>query len=151
MYCKDGQRRGSYEHTEFTFLGFTFRARGARSRAGVNFTGFLPAVSEHALTKVSAQVRRWRIHVHTGNTLADSHGRSTRSCGLDALLRALLPTALYPLLRRINAYLLRWARGNTNGCGHARGRKPAGYESPATSRCSPTGLGRPHWYDERAG
>ena len=42
VYCKDGRRRGSYEHTEFTFLGFTFRARGARSRAGVNFTGSGP-------------------------------------------------------------------------------------------------------------
>ena len=71
VYCKDGRRPGSYERTEFTFLGFTFRARGARSRAGVNFTGFGPAISKHALTKVSAQVRRWRLHVHTGHTLAE--------------------------------------------------------------------------------
>ncbi|MFI8793555.1 reverse transcriptase domain-containing protein [Streptomyces sp. NPDC055105] len=28
VYCKDGKRRGSFEHTSFTFLGFTFRARG---------------------------------------------------------------------------------------------------------------------------
>ena len=33
VYCKDGSRRGSHEHTSFTFLGFTFRARKAR---GVN-------------------------------------------------------------------------------------------------------------------
>ena len=25
VYCQDGRRRASYEHTEFTFLGFTFR------------------------------------------------------------------------------------------------------------------------------
>ena len=30
VYCKDGTRRGSHEHTSFTFLGFTFRARTAR-------------------------------------------------------------------------------------------------------------------------
>src|SRR6202023_3573446 len=30
VYCKDGKRRGSYEHTSFTFLGFAFRQRGAR-------------------------------------------------------------------------------------------------------------------------
>ena len=29
VYCKDGDRRGSHEHTSFTFLGFTFRARAA--------------------------------------------------------------------------------------------------------------------------
>jgi hypothetical protein len=28
VYCKDGKRRGFHEHTEFTFFGFTFRARG---------------------------------------------------------------------------------------------------------------------------
>ena len=27
VYCKDGKRRGSYEHTAFTFLGYTFRPR----------------------------------------------------------------------------------------------------------------------------
>ncbi|MGW0535247.1 hypothetical protein [Streptomyces sp. NPDC003032] len=36
--------RGSYEHTSFTFLGLTFRARGARNRKGVNSTGFLPGL-----------------------------------------------------------------------------------------------------------
>src|SRR5690349_21521304 len=44
VYCKDGRRRGDHEHTSFTFLGFTFRARGARgTKSGRAFTGFLPA------------------------------------------------------------------------------------------------------------
>jgi len=30
VYCKDGSRRGSHEHTSFTFLGFTFRAPQGR-------------------------------------------------------------------------------------------------------------------------
>jgi RNA-directed DNA polymerase len=34
VYCKDGNRRGHYEHTAFTFLGYTFRARAARDRKG---------------------------------------------------------------------------------------------------------------------
>ena len=29
VYCKDGKRRGDHEHTSFTFLGYTFRARKA--------------------------------------------------------------------------------------------------------------------------
>ena len=111
VYCKDGRRRGSYEHTEFTFLGFTFRARGARSRAGLNFTGFGPAISRHALTKVSAQVRRWRLHVHTGHTLAEL-ARTVNPIvrGWMQYYGAFNRTALYPLLRRINAYLVRWLR-----------------------------------------
>ena len=29
VYCKDDKRRGDYEHTSFTFLGYTFQPRGA--------------------------------------------------------------------------------------------------------------------------
>ncbi len=50
--CKDGTRRGSYEHTSFTFLGFTFRARAACGKNGKEFTSFLPAASKDALSKV---------------------------------------------------------------------------------------------------
>ena len=31
VYCKDGTRTGSYPYTSFTFLGFTFQARAART------------------------------------------------------------------------------------------------------------------------
>jgi RNA-directed DNA polymerase len=48
VYCKDGRRRAEHEHVSFTFLGYAFRARGARSK-GRNFTGFLPAISPEAL------------------------------------------------------------------------------------------------------
>ncbi len=71
VYCKDGRRRLDYEHTAFSFLGFTFRARGARGKNGRNFTGFLPAVSKDALNKMSREVRRWRLHLLTGHELAD--------------------------------------------------------------------------------
>ncbi|HEV7709778.1 MAG TPA: group II intron reverse transcriptase/maturase, partial [Asanoa sp.] len=37
VYCQDGTRCGSYEHTAFTFLGFTFRQRRARDKQGRNF------------------------------------------------------------------------------------------------------------------
>ena len=40
VYCKDGNRRGSYEHTSFTFLGYTFRRAEARGAGtGSMFTG----------------------------------------------------------------------------------------------------------------
>jgi RNA-directed DNA polymerase len=32
VYCQDGRRRAEHEHTSFTFLGYAFRARGARSK-----------------------------------------------------------------------------------------------------------------------
>ena len=72
VYCKDGRRRGDHEHTSFTFLGFTFRARGARgTKSGRAFTGFLPAMSTEALKAKSDRLRRMRIHRRTDLTLED--------------------------------------------------------------------------------
>ena len=48
VYCKDSNRPGSHEHERFTFLGYTFRPRLARNRAGVKFVSFLPAVADDA-------------------------------------------------------------------------------------------------------
>ncbi len=42
VYCKDGKRRGSYEHTSFTFLGFTFQQRRVRDRHGKQFVHLIP-------------------------------------------------------------------------------------------------------------
>jgi len=42
VYCKDANRRGSHEHTGFTFLGFDFRVRAAHSKHGVRSRVFCP-------------------------------------------------------------------------------------------------------------
>jgi group II intron reverse transcriptase/maturase len=111
VYCKDGRRRGSYEHTSFTFLGFTFRARGARNRSGENFTSFLPAISKDAQKKISREVRSWRLHRKTPFTFTELAKRINPVVrGWMQYYGAFYRSALYPLLQRINAYLLRWVR-----------------------------------------
>jgi RNA-directed DNA polymerase len=93
VYCQDDNRRGSYEHESFTFLGFTFRARGARNKHGVIFASFLPAVCRGKRSK------RW-VNGYAGGgftcrsapTLPTSHGvDESHRAGLDAVLRAVLP------------------------------------------------------------
>jgi RNA-directed DNA polymerase len=109
VYCKDSNRRGSYEHTSFTFLGFTFRPRGTRRDDGVQFTGFLPAISKDALKKISAEVRSWRLHrwvTSDGSEIARLINPKVR--GWMTYYGTVNRAALYPLLRRINTYLLRW-------------------------------------------
>ncbi len=71
VYCKDDKRRGAYEHTSFTFLGFTFTQRTVLGRSGAMFNGFLPAVSAAAVKEMGRRVRRWRIHRHNGQDLAE--------------------------------------------------------------------------------
>jgi hypothetical protein len=111
VYCKDGMRRSSHEHTEFTFLGFTFRARGVRARNGNVFTGFGPAASKDAIKKMNAQVKSWRLHMRTGHTMGEI-ARSVNPVirGWMQYYGAFYRSALYPLLRRINSYLVRWLR-----------------------------------------
>jgi RNA-directed DNA polymerase len=111
VYCQDGRRCGSYEPTEFTFLGFTFRQRGMRAKNGRQFSSFNPAISKQALKKISAEVRSWRLYNRTGKDLIDV------ALDITPIVRGWMQyygkyyrSAMYPLLSRINAYLMRWIR-----------------------------------------
>jgi RNA-directed DNA polymerase len=70
VYCKDSRRRGSFEYTAFTFLGYTFRLRKAEYPDGKAFTSLLPAVSAEALKEMGRRVRSWRIHMHVSDDLS---------------------------------------------------------------------------------
>jgi hypothetical protein len=63
VYCKDRNRRGSAEHTSFTFLGYGFRVRRLRTKRGEYFFGFNPGVSDEAAKLIRVQIRRWRLHL----------------------------------------------------------------------------------------
>jgi RNA-directed DNA polymerase len=112
VYCKDRKRRLDYEHTSFTFLGYTFRVRQAPTRDGTSaFAAFLPAVSRDAMKKMSGEIRRWRINLRTTSDIA------TLAAWINPVVRGWMNyygkyyrTELDALLRRINTYLVRWAR-----------------------------------------
>jgi RNA-directed DNA polymerase len=108
VYCKDGQRRAEHEHVSFTFLGYAFRARGARSK-GQNFTGFLPAISPEALKAKSQVLRRMRIHRRTDLTLDElARWLNPIIAGWMHYYGRYYRTAVRPLLQRVNFYLRRW-------------------------------------------
>ena len=109
VYCKDGKRRGSYDHTSFTFLGYEFRVRKVRARHGEYFFGFNPAVSDEAAKRIRAQIRSWRLHLRSAWTLKELARE------INMVVRGWInyygrfrPSALYPSLNRINDYLVRW-------------------------------------------
>ncbi|MCR2053844.1 hypothetical protein NSA19_13560 [Actinomyces bowdenii] len=111
VYCPTTRRRQDYPVTSFDFLGYTFRARAAQDGRGKMFTSFLPAISTSALKRLSAQVRSWRLHLRTGHNLADLARRINPIVrGWMQYYGAFYRTAMYPLLKRINAYLVRWLR-----------------------------------------
>jgi RNA-directed DNA polymerase len=112
VYCQDWNRRTrSYEHTSFTFLGYEFRARTARDRHGRMFGSFLPAISKEAEKRINHEVRGWKLHRHTDWSL----GQIAR--WINPIVRGWLQyygrfyrSKLYALCKRINTYLMRWAR-----------------------------------------
>jgi RNA-directed DNA polymerase len=110
VYCKDGQRRGEHEHTSFTFLGFTFRARKAQGKNGTYFTSFLPAMSTEALKAKRTEIRAMRIHRRTTLTLDDlARWLNPIVGGWMQYYGRFYRSAMAPLLQRVNTYLRRWA------------------------------------------
>jgi RNA-directed DNA polymerase len=111
VYCKDSRRRGSSEHTSFTFLGYAFGPRKAKYPDGKTFTSFLPAVSPQALKAMGRRVRDWRIHRHTADSLDElADWINPVVAGWMTYYGRFYRSQLYPFLRRINTYLMRWAR-----------------------------------------
>jgi hypothetical protein len=110
VYCKDSNRRGSHEHERFDFLGYTFRPRPARSKAGVNFVSFLPAVADDAAKEIRCTIKRWRLHLWSGQNLADL-AREINSIvrGWIHFYGRFYRTELIQTLKLINGYLVRWA------------------------------------------
>lgn len=121
VYCKDANRRGSAEFEQFTFLGYTFRPRLAKTRAGNHFfVSFSPAVSRDAVVRIRRTIRSWHIHRRSDLTFDQIVARiNQRVSGWIAYYGRFYKFALYAALRGINTYLMRWARRKYKSLKHS--------------------------------
>jgi len=112
VYCKNSNRRGTYENVSFVFCGYTFRPRKtANQNQRVAFTGFLPAVSPGKLSEMSRRAASWRLHRRVNLTLDDLAAEVNPVLrGWLAYYAAFYPSAVTPLCHRIDLHLVRWAR-----------------------------------------
>ena len=124
VYCKDSNRNASAEFEQFTFLGYTFRPRLAKSaKNGGFFVSFAPAVSRDALTRIRATIRGWRIHRRSDLTFKEIVDHINRHvAGWIAYYGRFYKSALYAAFRGLNAYLMRWARRKFKSLKHSRKR-----------------------------
>jgi RNA-directed DNA polymerase len=110
VYCQDADRRGDHEVTSFTFLGYTFRPRLAKNRWGKHFVNFLPAVSKDAIKAMGREIRSWHIARRSDKSLNDLALMFNNIVqGWINYFGRFYKSMLYPLLRRINDHLVRWA------------------------------------------
>jgi group II intron reverse transcriptase/maturase len=110
VYCKDANRRGGFSVISFDFLGFQFRARKTMWQ-GKAAHGFLPAASPRALKRISREVRRWRLHTRSDKSLQDlAEIYNPVIRGWIGYYSNFYRTQLRPTLKRIDLYVIRWAR-----------------------------------------
>ena len=109
VYCKDANRRGSYEHTSFDFLGYTFRGRLAKGPRGY-FVSFSPAMSVNARRAKGQQIRAWHLKRRSSTDLsglAESINPQVR--GWIGYYGAFYRSELVFLAERIDEHIVRWA------------------------------------------
>ena len=75
------------------------------------FAAFLPAISGNALKDKGRIIRRWRINLRTTSDLAElAEWMNPVIRGWMNYYGKFYRTEMFALLRRINTYLVRWAR-----------------------------------------
>jgi RNA-directed DNA polymerase len=109
VYCKDVNRRAEHDTIQFTFLGYTFRPRKTVDKYGRVYVNFLPAVSREALKAMRQTVRGWHLQLKCDKQVGDL------SKMFNPVLRGWLnyygrfhSSALKPLWRSVNDYLVKW-------------------------------------------
>ena len=109
VYCKDTNRRGSYDHVKFDFLGYTFQPRKAFNNRGECFLSFLPAISAKACKRIGQTMRAWWKTSRTDKSLEE------RAVMITPTLRGWInyygkfyKSKLYKLLARVNDRLSIW-------------------------------------------
>src|SRR6266849_5624406 len=111
VYCKDANRRGDFPVHSFDFLGYSFRPRKAMWRDSQYGVSFLPAASPKALKGIRQTIRRWAFHHRPDKSLEDlARIFNPYIQGWINYYSHFYRSALSWTLRRIDAFLLRWAR-----------------------------------------
>lgn len=110
VYCKDADRKGSHENERFDFLGFTFRPRLSKNKRGKHFVNFTPAISNKAKKAISQTIRSWRINMRSDKSLVDlAHMFNAYVQGWVNYYGRFYKSAMYPILRHIELFLIQWA------------------------------------------
>ena len=109
VYCKDEDRKGSYENESFDFLGYTFRPRLSMNKYGKTFVNFTPAISKQAANKIRKEIRSWKLHLRSDKNITDlARMFNAQVQGWVNYYGRYYKSAMYPFIRNIERFLTRW-------------------------------------------
>ena len=103
-------KRASHPNEQFDFLGYTFRPRRGVNRKGKLFCSLSPGISKKARLKISDEIRRWKLHRRTLQSIEDLAQLINRKLrGWFHYYGRFNPSALRPIERHVGQSLVRWA------------------------------------------
>ncbi len=109
VHCACASKTKEQSSRKFTFLGYTFKPRRCRSRAGVNYIKFTPAVSTEATNKMNSTIKK-RTLIHqshiTIQALADNINPIMR--GWMNYFGQFYKSAMRRMLSYLNQSLIKW-------------------------------------------
>src|SRR5437879_1105958 len=92
----------------FDFLGYTFRPRKAYGRKGKSFCSFSPAISKKAGQKIRDEIRGWKLHRCTGQSIQELARKiNPKLRGWFNYYGRFTPSALRPIERHVGQSLVR--------------------------------------------
>jgi len=110
VYCKDDRRKGNYPGVKFDFLGFSFQPRMVKGPYSGIFVGFTPSISNKATKAIRDEIRRWRLHRRTRQSLEDfSRFYNPVIRGWVNYYGSFYKSKLYEVFNPLNLTLARWA------------------------------------------
>jgi Group II intron, maturase-specific domain len=127
-------RRSDFPDISFDFLGFQFRARKimwVKADRRIFAHSFQPAASPKALTRIGRDIRSWALHHRSDKSLTEL-AQMYNPCirGWITYYSHFYKTQLRPTLKRIDAYVIRWARRKFTTRPRAREIGLSGYAAP---------------------
>lgn len=69
VYCKQQNRQEQHEEVSFDFLGYQFKPRRSKNKAGELFTGYGAGISKKSRQRINAELRDMQIDRKTGRTI----------------------------------------------------------------------------------
>ena len=111
IYCKQQNRQEEFDEVSFDFLGYQFKPRKAKNKAGQIFTGYGAAISKKSKQKINTVVRTLQIDRNTTRTieqLAEMLNGKVR--GWLNYFTRYNKWDMHYIMYRINQLLVKWVR-----------------------------------------
>ena len=110
IYCKDKNQK-RFKRIRFDFLGYTFKPRRCVNKQGLVHPNFLPAISRASKKVINQEIRSWHIQIKNDKSLLDlSKMFNPMIRGWFNYYGQYYPSAMFPVWRQVNRYLVRWVR-----------------------------------------